>query len=76
MKKRVTWKRGPSLSGTHRLPNTYSLRINGDDVATAQEHRNGGWFWYGNKDGVVINTAATYRSLEEVKKEAVEMMTK
>lgn len=71
---RATWKKGPRRSGRMRLPNTYQLTIGGERVATAQQHSDGGWFWYGRKDGQVFNTAGLSRPIDEVKLEAVAVM--
>lgn len=56
-----------TTAGCARLAKTYELRRNGEQVAICQELREGGWFWYGNKQ----NTCRTPVDLETVKKECL-----
>lgn len=77
VKPRVSWRKNPANSGRMRLPNSFTLTINGTKAATAQQHRDSkGWFWYGRRYGEVLNTANTSRPLEEVKAEAESVLLK
>jgi hypothetical protein len=68
MSGRYSWRHNPLYDGLHRNANSYTLYFGGKELAHAQEHRGGGWFWYG--DG--INTAGRHGvALDDVKTEAV-----
>ena len=66
--KRYTWRRGKDRDGMMRLAPSYSLHRGSDEViARVQEHRTGGWYWY----GLGQNTAHDLKPLAEAQADAL-----
>lgn len=67
MKGRFSFRKGLAYDGMRRLPEAYEFRRGGVRLANLQEHRDGGWFWYGDN----INSAHRLDTLENVKAEVL-----
>jgi hypothetical protein len=68
---RLSWKGSGGYDRQFSEPPTFTLRLGTTKLAVAQQHREGGWFWYTLNGSPPINTSASSKTLAAVKAEAL-----